>query len=161
MADNGKRTVPSLWSSDPFADFRKQMDHLFEDFLGRPGALTPAGADVGALQRMVSPAIEVSENDKAITLTAELPGMAEDDVEVHVRDGVLTLKGEKKVEKTEEDENRYFSERRYGSFQRSMSLPERIDEAKIAAKFDKGVLHVTMPKRADAKPSARKIDISG
>lgn len=158
MADDNKRSVPSLWSSDPFADFRSRMDHLFEDFFGDSRGMSPASASREAMP-FLSPAIEVKESEKAITLTAELPGLSEEDVELGIRDGVLTLKGEKKYETEEEEEDRHFSERRYGSFQRTMTLPDRVDEAAITAKFDKGVLRVTMPKRAESMPAARKIEI--
>jgi HSP20 family molecular chaperone IbpA len=103
--------------------------------------------------------IDVTENDEAITLTAELPGLAEEDVDLTVRDGVVTLKGEKKHERDEEKDNVHVTERSYGSFQRSMPVPDRVDASKISAKFDKGVLKVVMPKKPEAQSAARKIDI--
>jgi HSP20 family protein len=105
------------------------------------------------------PEIDVKENGKQMVLTAELPGMEEKDIDLSVRDGVLTLKGEKKMEKSEEKDDYRVMERRYGSFQRSFSLPESVKEDGIKANFDKGVLTITMPKKAEAKKSEKKIKI--
>jgi HSP20 family protein len=151
---------PAMWPGTSFGDFRKQMDDLVENFFGRPFGVR-AGGDITFPNGngMISPAIDVSENDKTITLTAELPGMEEKDVDLSVRDGVMTLKGEKRYEHKEEKEDTHVMERRYGSFQRMMTLPDSVDQGRIQAKFDKGVLTVTMPKTAEAKSKARKIDI--
>lgn len=160
MAESNKSNVPSMWSGGVFDDFRKEMDDLVGSFFGgerrwpAPGkawANLPAG--------VVNPAIDVTENDDAITLTAELPGIAEEDVDLTVREGVIMLKGEKKHERDEEKDNVHVIERSYGSFQRSMPVPDRVDADKISAKFDKGVLKVVMPKKAEAKSPSRKIDI--
>ena len=162
MAKKPEKTELTPWSSHPFASFRKEMDDLFENFFGKPfsqwpkiegGLELPKGA--------VSPAVDVSESDDAITLTAELPGLAEGDIEIDVKDGMLTLKGEKKLERDEKKEDVHITERQYGSFRRSMSVPDRVDLDKIKADFDKGVLTVTMPKKAESKASERKIAIGG
>ncbi|MGQ0676301.1 MAG: Hsp20/alpha crystallin family protein, partial [Rhodospirillales bacterium] len=97
--------------------------------------------------------------DQAIEVTAELPGMEEKDVELVVQDDVLTIRGEKKFEKEEKNKDYHMVERQYGSFQRSFTLPDIVDREKIAAKFDKGVLNVTLPKSAKAKERTRKIQI--
>jgi HSP20 family protein len=151
---------PAMWPGSSFGDFRKQMDDLVENFFGRPFGIRADG-DITFPNGngMITPAIDVSENEKEITLTAELPGLEEKDVDLTIRDGVLTLKGEKKYEHKEEKEDTHVMERRYGSFQRMMPLPDSVDEAKIEAKFDKGVLTVTMPKTVEAKAKARKIAI--
>lgn len=158
MVESKSGKQPELWSASPFGDFRKQMDDLVENFFG---GSRDDGGNFLSLSRgtSLSPAINVSENDNHMTLTAELPGLSEDDVELVVRDGVLTLKGEKKYEKKDDKEDVHVMERRYGSFQRMMTLPDRVDDSKISAKFDKGVLTVTMPKRAESKAASRKIDI--
>lgn len=151
---------PAMWPGTSFGDFRKQMDNLVENFFGRPFGFHNGG-DLGFPNGngMISPAIDVSENDNMIMLTAELPGMEEKDVDLSVRNGVMTLKGEKKYEHDEKKEDMHVVERRYGSFQRMMTLPDSVDESKIDAKFDKGVLTVSMPKKGEAKKSARKIAI--
>ena len=107
-----------------------------------------------------APAMEIVETPAEFTLSAELPGIDQKDVDISVDDGVLTIRGEKSEErKEEEDKKVYLYERTYGSFQRSFSLPPVVDSSKIAAEFDKGVLKVHMPKGTEAKPKGRKIDI--
>ncbi|MFA7414312.1 MAG: Hsp20/alpha crystallin family protein [Rhizobium sp.] len=107
----------------------------------------------------MAPSIDVAENDGAITLTAELPGISEKDVDISIQNGILTLKGEKKFEKKDDKDDYHVIERRYGSFQRSMRLPPSVNEDAVSAKFDKGVLTVTMPKKPGTAPAERKIAI--
>ena len=143
---------------DPFAQMRDEMDRVFDSFLGRSlfGRPSTFPSPVGD---MIAPDIDVRENEKEIILEAELPGIAEKDVEVAVRDGILSLKGEKKSERDEKKETYHLVERSYGSFERSFRLPDTADEDKITADFDKGVLRVIVPKRAEVKPAEKKIPI--
>ena len=106
------------------------------------------------------PSIDLKEDDGAVVLTAELPGMAEGDIDVEVKNGVLTLKGEKKHEYEDNRDEVQIMERRYGQVQRSLRLPEGVEPEKISAKFENGVLTVTMPKKPEATPQARKIAIT-
>ncbi len=162
MSKKPEKTEIAPWTGHPFANFRKEMDDLIENFFGRPFGQWPKLEGGLEMPRgVLSPAIDVSENDDAITLTAELPGLSEDDVDLDVKDGMLTLKGEKKMERDEKKEDTHITERRYGSFRRSMTVPDRVDLDKIKADFDKGVLTVTMPKKAEAKAAERKIAIGG
>ncbi len=144
-------------SVQPWRSLRAEMDRLFDHFAkGFGPSMFEPFSDEGA--EIAVPAVDFAESDKAFTVTAELPGIEEKDIDVTVSGGMLTIKGEKKKETEEKDKNYYLSERSYGSFQRSFSLPEGIDQAKIAANFAKGVLTVTLPKSADAlKP--QKIDV--
>ena len=105
---------------------------------------------------MPSPAVDVIEDDAAYKVTAELPGMSENEIEVMISGDMLTLKGEKQQEKEQKEKNFYLSERSYGSFQRSFYVPEGVDRDKIAADFSKGVLTVTMPKTAKAVGQTRR-----
>jgi HSP20 family protein len=160
MAQKGESKTPATRYVDPFAAFRSEMDRMFGDFfadraLPTTRALAPTGGP-----GFVVPSMDVKENDKAIVVTAELPGLAEDDVELVLRDGVLTLKGEKKYEHEDDKDDVHLIERRYGSFQRALRVPGTVDPAGIDARFDKGVLTVTMPKRADAADAARKIKVA-
>ena len=102
---------------------------------------------------------DVSETDDAVEMTAELPGIDEKDIDLTLSDGVLTIKGEKKSEKETKERDYYLSERRYGSFARSMRVPDSVDQDNLKASFDKGVLRVVMPKRAEAKAKKKKIAI--
>jgi HSP20 family protein len=101
--------------------------------------------------------MDVTETDKQIEITAELPGLEEKDVQVNLADNVLTIRGEKKAEKEEKDKNYRLVERSYGSFVRSLQLPDGVDANAIKASIDKGVLKVTVPKPAPAQ--AKKIDV--
>lgn len=159
MATEPKKNLPDFWSRDPFGDFRKEFDRLFEDFFTGKAARLPETGLAKLPSGVLQPSIDIKETDKAITLTAELPGLSDKDVDVSVREGVLRLKGEKKMEETRDEEDVHVMERRYGSFQRSVNLPDRVDADAISAAFDKGVLTVTMPKKAEAGSSARKIPV--
>lgn len=106
-----------------------------------------------------SPRVDVKEDEKALTVTAELPGVDQKDVSVELKDGVLSISGEKKAEKEEKNETYYRVERSYGSFCRSFYLDEKVDAEKIEAKFKDGVLTLTLPKKPEEQP--KKIPIQG
>ena len=97
------------------------------------------------------PAVDIAEKDKAYEITAELPGLDQNNIELKFSNGTLTIKGEKKQETEEKKENYYTSERRYCAFERSFQVPQDVDETKIEASFSKGLLTVTLPKRAEAQ----------
>ena len=142
---------------DIFLAMRDEMDRMFERFehgFPRWPSLLRQGHDTGMV-----PELDVRENTDSITIEAELPGVEEKDVSVMLTNGILTIKGEKKQNKEETNENYYLAERSYGAFERSLRLPETIDQAKIEAKFDKGVLKVKAAKKPEAVKAARKIEI--
>jgi HSP20 family protein len=142
---------------DIFLAMRDEMDRMFERFehgFPRWPSLLRQSHDTGMV-----PELDVRENTDSITIEAELPGVEEKDVSVILTNGILTIKGEKKQNKEETNENYYLAERSYGAFERSLRLPETIDQAKIEAKFDKGVLKVKAAKKPEAVKAARKIEI--
>ncbi len=106
------------------------------------------------------PAVDIEETEKEYILKADVPGMSKKDVKVNVRDGVLSISGERKMEKKTNKDTYHYQERQYGSFNRTFRLPETIDEDKISAKFNDGILTVTMPKSAEVLPKEREIKIS-
>lgn len=108
---------------------------------------------------MAVPAVDVTEDEKTYKITAELPGMSEKDIDVAVSGDVLVLKSEKRQERGQNEKNRYLSERSYGAFQRSFSLPDGVDREKIGAEFSKGVLTPTLPKTADAQKRQKEIEV--
>lgn len=109
----------------------------------------------------LSPATEASSNDKAYDISMELPGVSEDDIELTVEEGVVTVRGEKKTQQEKKGDTWYFSERQYGAFRRSFRLPEDADGDKASARMIDGVLHVSVPKRSvEAAKEGRKINIS-
>ncbi len=103
--------------------------------------------------------MDLVERDGEYEIQAELPGLDIENVEVKLTDGMLTIKGEKSEEHSEEAKDYHMRERSYGSFQRSFRLPAGIDGDKVAARFDKGVLKVTLPKNAEAKKKERKVEV--
>lgn len=106
------------------------------------------------------PPVDIYQNgDQELVLKAELPDMAREDIDITVENGVLTIKGEKKQEKEEKAENYYMAERSFGSFARSIRLPDTVDETKVEAKFDKGVLKIVAAKKPEAVKAERKIEI--
>ena len=152
----------------PFLALRDQMDRLFDDFLSdwRPPSLGRGLMDMEPFsappwQRgLVDVKFDVSDSDDAIEVAAELPGIDEKDIDLTLSDGVLTLRGEKKAEEEKKERDYYLTERHYGSFSRSLRLPDTVNQDKISARFDKGVLKVTLPKRPEAKAKKKKISIS-
>jgi len=108
----------------------------------------------------VAPASEASSGDDAYRISMELPGVAEDDIELTAEGGVVTVKGEKKTEREEKGDTWYFSERQYGAFSRSFRLPADADEAGVKADLKDGVLTVIVPRKAPAGPESRRVPIS-
>ena len=151
--------VPSLLRDserDPFLSLHREVNRLFDDvFRGFDGGLPSVGRASSFGGNW--PSVEISDNDKEIRVTAEVPGMEEKDIEILLDDGVLTLRGEKRSET--EDKDRQFSERYYGRFERRIPLGYEIEEDKIDARFRNGVLSVTLPKTAKAQSQAKRIAI--
>ena len=149
--------VPDVWHS-----FRGEMDRLFDRFgfpsLRRVFDMEPSWRPASSFS-FSAPAIDMSEDDKAYKISAELPGIDAKDIDVSLSGDTLMLKGEKRQEKEEKDKNYHFSERSYGSFQRSFQLPLSIDRDKVAADFSKGVLTITLPKTAEAQKPEKKIEV--
>ncbi|PVB63146.1 Hsp20/alpha crystallin family protein [Labrenzia sp. 011] len=144
--------IPTLWNdqNSPVFSLQKEMDKLFEDF----GRKLPAGSPFGNF-----PSINVAETETGLELTAELPGVAEKDIDVSVSDRTLTLKGEKHEEKTVNEKDRHVSERSFGSFRRVMTLPFAPKKEGIEAHMENGVLTVTLPRPEDAGPQPHKIEV--
>lgn len=146
--------APARDSFDPFLTLHREMNRLFDDVFrgfGSPG-LSPSMEG-----RLAWPKVELSETDKALTVSAELPGMTEKDVQVEIANGVLTIRGEKKAE--HKGEGRYFSERYYGAFERQIPLDD-VQEDKVEAAFKNGVLTVSLPKSDTPRARVKRIAIN-
>jgi len=143
---------------NPVLALHREMNRLFDDVF-RGFDLASFGSD-RFFDRLESnwPSVEVSETDKEIKVSAELPGLDEKDVQVHLANGVLAIAGEKKTET--EDKDRLFSERYYGRFERRIPVDD-VDEEKISAAFKNGVLTVTLQKVAQAQSKVKRIAING
>ncbi|MDD4737146.1 MAG: Hsp20/alpha crystallin family protein [Kiritimatiellae bacterium] len=149
-------------ANDPFTLLHKEMNDLFDGFLGE--STWNRDEEEKAVARrewFTTPRVDVSETDKEIQVSTELPGIDEKDVKITVDRKILTIEAEKKDEKAEEKDRQYhITEMRYGKFSRSFRLPEnRVDEENIKAAFDKGVLTVTLPKREPTPEAKRTIEI--
>ena len=147
--------IISRW--DPFRELsalQNRVNSLFQDY-GRTGQdeLTTTASFV--------PAVDVYEDEHKITLKLEIPGVRQEDLDVRLENNTLTVRGERKFEKEEKEENFHRIERRYGSFARSFALPNTIDTENVNAGYDSGVLKIELSKRADAKPKQIKVNISG
>ncbi len=134
-----------------YRTLRSEMDRVFDDFFG----LMPARREGSAT--MWSPSVDISETADNFVVRAELPGMKKDDIELEVENNVLSIRGERKFEKTDEGENYHFMERSYGSFYRSFTLPKNVDSETIGAEYKDGMLIVTIPKKEEVKP--KKVEI--
>jgi HSP20 family protein len=139
---------------DPFRDLitlREKMNRLFED------AFTSRGEEKDLVSSGWTPAVDIFETENELILTAEVPGIDEKDIEIKIEDNTLSLKGERKFEKETKEENYHRIERAYGSFYRSFTLPNYIDQDRIHAEHENGVLRITMPKKSELKPRKVKI----
>ncbi len=139
---------------DPFKDLvtlRERMNRLFEE------AFTSRGEEKGLVAGNWSPSVDIFETENALVLTAEVPGIDENDIEIKIEDNTLSLRGERKFEKETKEENYHRIERSYGSFYRSFTLPTSIDQDKIQAEHENGILKITMPKKPELKPRKVKV----
>ncbi len=142
-----------LVSWDPYRDFRGLAERFNRAFMG-----TPARRDEEMSLGSWLPPVDIAEDKDRIVLTAELPGFKEDQIEIQMEGGVLTLRGERKFEDEKEGRNYHRVERSYGQFVRSFTLPNNVDRENIKANFGNGLLEVVLPKREEAKP--RQIHIA-
>lgn len=143
--------------ADTFYTLQRNMNHLFNNFFSNTGlsSFDPFDQTLDAF----NPRIDMSETATEITISAELPGMTEDDIEVSLSHNMLTVQGEKKAEKEEKQGNFYRTERSYGSFQRSIALPADIVSEQVEASFKQGVLTITLPKTAEAQAQVKRIPV--
>jgi HSP20 family protein len=141
---------------DPFLTLHREMNRLFDDAFRGFGSLGRLGNPLIEGQ-FAWPRLELSETDKAVTVSAELPGLSEKDVQVEIANGVLSIRGEKKAERN--DNSKFVSERYYGSFERQIPL-DGVEEDKGKAEFKDGVLTVTLPKSEQSNRNIKRIAIN-
>ena len=138
---------------DPFREvvaLQNRVNSLFQDMNQGESPLTTAS---------FVPAVDVYEDDKKVVLKLEVPGIEEKDLEVSVENHTLTVKGERKFEKEEKEENFHRVERRYGSFFRAFTLPNTVDADSVSADYDNGLLKIKLAKKAEAKPKQIKVNV--
>ncbi|MBW7973838.1 Hsp20/alpha crystallin family protein [Bradyrhizobium sp. BR 10289] len=146
----------------PFQALRNEIDQIFDDFGN--GFWNRPFRSLARLERdfpksISAPAVDVAESDTAYDITAELPGFDEKNIDIKVTNGGLTIKGEKREETEEKKKDYYVSERRYGTFERSFTLPEGVNADKIEATFKNGVLKIVLPKTEEAQKPAKTINV--
>ena len=147
--------VVTRWDSfRELSSLQNRVNSLFQDY-GRSSQdeLTTTGSFV--------PAVDVYEDEHNVTLKLEIPGVNQEDVDVRLENNTLTIRGERKFEKEEKEENFHRIERRHGSFVRSFVLPNTIDTGNVQAGYENGVLKIELSKRAEAKPKQIKVNITG
>jgi len=147
-------TVITRW--DPFREFstlQDRMNRLFRESYG------PEGREESLTTTSFAPPVDVYEDEHNVTLKIEVPGIDEKDIDVRIENNVLTVHGERKFEKEEKEENYRRIERQYGTFTRSFTLPNTVDAEKVNADYDKGVLKITLAKKAEAKPKQIKVNV--
>lgn len=148
------------YENDPLRYFHREMDRMFDDFLSQwPGFGGNWPAVSGLADDFIKPTLDLSATDKAYTISVEIPGVDEKDVKLELSNDTLTIHGQKRQEKEDKEKNYYRVERSYGSFRRVLSLPEDADQDAIKAKFKKGILTVTMPRKALPESHVKRIEV--
>ena len=148
-------TVITRW--DPVREFstlQGRMNHLLRNQFAQHD-----GSDEALTSTSFAPAVDVYEDEHQVSLKLEVPGIDEKDIDVQLENNTLTVHGERKIEKEEKEENYRRVERQYGAFTRTFTLPPTVDAEKVSANYDKGVLKVVLPKKAEAKPKQIKVNI--
>jgi HSP20 family protein len=133
------------------------MERLFNEFMGRS---LRGMADETSASGAWSPAVNILEKEEGIVISADLPGLKAEDVEVTVDNGVLTIKGQRSFEEASEGQTYHRVERWYGSFERSFTVPNSVDPSKIEARFVNGEMSITLPKREESKPRSVKVKVA-
>src|ERR1700684_1794476 len=141
---------------DPLREFttiQDRMSRLFRDSYG------PEGREEALSNTAFAPPVDVYEDEHNVTLKIEVPGIDEKDIDVRIENNTLTVHGERKFEKDEKEENFRRVERQYGSFTRTFTLPPTVDPEKVTATYDKGILKISLAKKAEAKPKQIKVNV--
>lgn len=139
---------------DPFRDLitlREKMNRLFED------TFAVRGEEKDLMASTWTPSVDIYETENDVVLTAEIPGIEDKDIEIKIEDSTLSIKGERKLEKETKEENYHRIERAYGTFYRSFTIPHNVDQDKIQAEHENGVLKITMPRKPELKAQKVKI----
>jgi HSP20 family protein len=147
-------TLLTRWQ--PFREFstvQDRMNRLFRE------SYSPEGPEEALTTTSFAPPVDIYEDEHTIAVKMEVPGIDEKDIDVRIENNTLTVHGERKIEKEEKEENFRRVERQYGSFTRSFTLPSSVDSGQVSANYDKGVLKISMAKKAEAKPKQIKVNV--
>jgi HSP20 family protein len=158
LMKSGRRNGGSSREVSPLNTLQREMNRLFESFFSDDWSLQPFGS-WGLMEREFTPRINVSESEREVRVTCELPGVDEKHIDVSVTRNLLTIRGEKRDEKEEKDESHYRVERSFGSFERTLPLPTEVVTDAVDARFSKGILTITLPKTEEAQAQAKRIAV--
>ena len=136
-----------------FSTLQDRMNRIFRE------SFSPEGSDAALTTSNFAPPVDVYEDEHNITLKIEVPGIEEKDINVSIENNTLTVRGERRFEKDEKEENFHRVERMYGSFTRSFTLPNTVDPEQVSAHYEKGVLKIRLAKKAEAKPKLIKVNV--
>jgi len=148
-------TVLTRWEPFRVSTLQDRINRVFHD------SYSQAGGDESLTSSTFAPSVDVYEDEHNVTLKIEVPGIDEKDIDVNLENNTLTVHGERKIEKEEKEENYRRVERHYGAFTRTFTLPTTVDSEKVSATYDKGVLNIALPKKAEAKPKQIKVNVGG
>jgi len=152
-----KHFLPDIFGrqtgTDIFSTLQREIDQVFNNF----GRNWPMAAETRDGLWPVK--FNVAETDKTVEITADMPGVDAKDIDVQLREGILTIRGEKKAEKEDKQKDYHLMERSYGMFERAFTLPAEVMDDKVDASFDRGVLKVVLPKAAEAQSKVKKIAV--
>ena len=146
MINLTRRDLPNL---------QDRMNRFFRESYG------PEGTDEALTTANFAPPVDVYEDEHNISLNVEVPGIEEKDIDVSIENNTLTIRGERRFEKEEKEENFQRIERRYGSFSRSFTLPNSVDREQVSASYNRGVLKVRLAKKSESKPKQIKVKVEG
>ena len=152
-----RKSFPIRHQQNPLVKMQTALDKIMEDFyhdFDLPSFPTKEFENL-----MISPAIDIINDEKQFKVEAEMPGMGEEDIQIAINEGMLTIKGEKETSKQDKDKNYSMREINYGSYERTIRLPDSVDIDKAKASFKKGMLWVEIPKKADAATQSRKLKV--
>ena len=152
-------TLLTRW--EPFREFSAMQDRMSRMNRLFRESYSPQGPDEALTTTSFAPPVDIYEDEHTVVLKLEVPGIDEKDIDVRVDNHTLTIQGERKIEKEEKEENFRRVERQYGSFTRSFTLPSSVDPGQVSADYNKGVLKITLAKKAEAKPKQIKVNVGG
>ena len=152
-------TLLTRW--EPLREFSTMQDRMNRMNRLLRESYSPEGPEEALTTTTFAPPVDIYEDEHNITLKVAVPGIEEKDIDVRIENTTLTVHGERKIEKEEKEENFRRVERQYGSFTRSFTLPSSVDQGQVSARCDKGVLNISLAKKAEAKPTQIKVNVGG
>lgn len=154
-----RSSTPGLFERDPFTPMRRELERLAGDFWRLPELRSFAGDGMKPLLAAVWPSLEVRETDKAYHVTADVAGMEQKDVQIELNDNMLTLQGERRDERSAASDDRCYTERSYGRFERRIPFDQEVDADRVEARIKNGVLDIEIPKSERAQARTHRIEV--